>query len=130
MAINYLRSGALFALFAVALGAFGAHGLKSIVEPDKVSIFETGVRYQFYHAFALLIVGLIMLHAPNAKLRMAGKLFSVGIFCFSGSLYLLAIREVLGLGGFTAILGPITPIGGVILIAGWLYLFLGLGADD
>ena len=130
MAINYLRSGVLFALFAVVLGAFGAHGLKSMVEPDKVSIFETGVRYQFYHAFALLAVGLVMLHAPNSKLRMAGKLFTVGIFCFSGSLYLLAIREVFGLGGFTAVLGPITPIGGLIFIAGWGYFFLGLGGKD
>ena len=127
MAINYLRSGVLFALFAVALGAFGAHGLKSIVDPSKVSIFETGIRYQFYHAFALLAVGLVMLHGSNGKLRMAGKLFMIGILCFSGSLYLLAIRDVVGLGGFTAILGPITPIGGLILIAGWVYFFLGLG---
>lgn len=130
MAINYLRTGALFALFAVVLGAFGAHGLKSMVEPDKVSIFETGVRYQFYHAFALLAVGLVMLHAPGNKLRMAGKLFTIGIFCFSGSLYLLAVREVLGLEGFTVVLGPITPIGGLIFISGWVYFFLGLSEKN
>lgn len=127
MGINYLRTGALFALFAVVLGAFGAHSLKSIVEPDKVSIFETGVRYQFYHSFALIAVGLVMLHLPNAKLRMAGKLFSIGIFCFSGSLYLLAVRKVLSIDALTIVLGPITPIGGLFFIAGWFYFYRGLG---
>ena len=130
MSINYLRAGALFGLFAVALGAFGAHGLKAIVEPSQISTFETGVRYQFYHAFALLVLGLMMLHLNNKYLRWAGKAFIIGIFCFSGSLYLLALREVLSLGAFAKIIGPITPIGGLILMAGWLFFFMGIGKRD
>lgn len=130
MSINYLRAGALFGLFAVALGAFGAHGLKAIVEPSQISTFETGVRYQFYHAFALLVLGLMMLHLNNKYLRWAGKAFIIGIFCFSCSLYLLALREVLSLGAFAKILGPITPIGGLFLMAGWLFFFLGIGKRD
>ncbi len=130
MSINYLRAGALFGLFAVALGAFGAHGLKAIVEPSQISTFETGVRYQFYHTFALLVLGLMMLHLNNKYLRWAGKAFVIGIFCFSGSLYLLALREVLSLGAFAKIIGPITPIGGLFLMAGWLFFFLGIGKRD
>jgi len=130
MGINYLKAGALIGLFAVAFGAFGAHALKSIVEADKIGIFETGVRYQFYHTFALLAVGLVMLRLPNRHLRLSAKLFIAGICCFSGSLYLLALRDVLGIGSFVKILGPITPIGGLLLMLGWLLFYLGIGKRD
>lgn len=130
MGINYLRIGALFGLFAVAFGAFGAHALKSIVAADKIGIFETGVRYQFYHSFALLAVGLVMLHLSNKHLRLSAKLFIAGICCFSGSLYLLALRDVLGIGSFVKILGPITPIGGLLLILGWLFFYIGIAKRD
>lgn len=127
MGINYLKTGAIFGLLAVAFGAFGAHALKSLVSPERVEIFQTGVRYQFYHAFALLAVGLLMLHLVNGTLRNAAKCFIVGTLFFSGSLYLLALRDVLGLGGLTSVLGPITPIGGLILMLGWLFFFIGIG---
>ena len=127
MGINYLKTGAIFGLLSVVFGAFGAHALKSLVSPERVEIFQTGVRYQFYHTFALLAVGLIMLHLVNGTLRNAAKCFIVGTICFSGSLYLLALRDLLGLGGITSILGPITPIGGMILIIGWALFFIGIG---
>ncbi|HFC00891.1 MAG TPA: DUF423 domain-containing protein [Phaeodactylibacter sp.] len=127
MSINYLRAGALFGLLAVAIGAFGAHGLKQIVEAPQIAIFETGVRYQFYHALALIALGLLMLHLPNNHLRMAGRLFIVGIICFSGSIYLLAVKDVFLPSGFEKIIGPITPIGGLMLIAGWFFFYLGIG---
>ena len=130
MGINYLKTGALLGLFAVAFGAFGAHALKNIVEANKIGIFETGVRYQFYHSFALLAVGLVMLHLSNKHLRLSAKLFIAGTFCFSGSLYFLALRDVLGIGSFAQILGPITPIGGLLLMLGWLFFFIGIGKRD
>ena len=127
MSINYLRIGAIFGLLSVAFGAFGAHALKSLVSPENVEIFQTGIRYQFYHTFGLLTIGLLMLHISNNYLRIAAKCFIVGTICFSGSLYLLALREVVNFGFFTNILGPMTPIGGLILIVGWFYLFIGIG---
>ena len=127
MGINYLRIATLFGLFSVAFGAFGAHALKSLVSPEKVDVFQTGVRYQFYHTFALLAVGLVMLRLSNNYLRNAAKCFIVGTICFSGSLYLLSLREVLSLGFLTKVLGPITPISGLILMAGWLLFFIGIG---
>lgn len=127
MSINYLRFGAIFGLLSVAFGAFGAHALKSLVSAQNVEIFQTGVRYQFYHAFALIGVGLVMLHLNNKYLRNSAKCFIVGTLLFSGSLYLLALREVFAFGFFVKILGPMTPIGGLILMAGWLLFFIGIG---
>lgn len=105
------------ALLAVALGAFGSHGLKSAVDAAGINTFEIGVRYQFYHAFALLVVGLLLYWRKNKLLTAAGWLFFTGILLFSGSLYLLAMSELLQLN--TSVLGPVTPIGGVAFIAGW-----------
>lgn len=127
MSINYLRIGAIFGFFSVAFGAFGAHALKSLVAVEDVEIFQTGVRYQFYHSFALLAVGLVMLHLNNNYLRNAAKCFIIGTLFFSGSLYLLSFRGVVSFGFFRNVLGPMTPIGGVILMAGWLLFFIGIG---
>lgn len=118
---------ALLGGLSVALGAFGAHGLESMVEAgkmqaDDIRIFETGVRYQFYHTFALLAVGLGY-HLLNPKLaKYAIALFLTGMIIFSGSLYLLTLSEPL-LGTRLSWLGAITPLGGVSLIAGWIVLF-------
>ena len=117
---GFLRTAAWLAAIAVALGAFGAHGLKKIVPPDTVSSFETGVRYQFYHVTAMLLEKF-----PGKWLVRAGYAFIIGIFLFSGSLYLLtAIKatEQVGLQG----IGIITPFGGVFFILGWVCLAVGL----
>jgi uncharacterized membrane protein YgdD (TMEM256/DUF423 family) len=120
-----LSLGAFFAGLGVILGAFGAHGLKKFLDIDQLQIFETGVRYQMYHAFALLITGVAFQYAPFKPLKLATAFFLIGILLFSGSLYsmtFLKIQGQVGLGG----LGIITPIGGVFFILGWLMLMLGV----
>jgi uncharacterized membrane protein YgdD (TMEM256/DUF423 family) len=111
--------GAIAAGVAVILGAFGAHGLKSRVDPALLVVFETGVRYQMYHALALLAVGLARVHWPSALVSMAGWFFLVGIVIFSGSLYLMTATGARWL-------GAITPIGGVAFIIGWIVLAAGV----
>ncbi|MEM1214462.1 MAG: DUF423 domain-containing protein [Bacteroidota bacterium] len=112
-----IRMGALLLAAAVLLGAFGAHALKAMVDPAKVAIFETGVRYQFYHALGVLVCGLVAERANPTRLRWAVRLFLVGILLFSGSLYLLTFTEQLLLPW--GIIGPLTPIGGVCFVAAW-----------
>lgn len=122
---GFLITGALLALVAVILGAFGAHGLKPLLTDSELVTFETGVRYQFYHAFAILVTGILFREGSRTYLRWAGRLFSVGVLIFSGSLYLLtAIR----LSGDQTIqwLGPITPVGGLCFVAGWLMMILAI----
>ena len=111
----FLVLGALFSFLGVAAGAFGAHFLKSVLSPDLLAVFETAVRYQMYHAFALLIVGGACEQFPQASLTPAGWLFAIGIVLFSGSLYALAFTGI-------AELGAITPLGGVGLLVGWGWL--------
>lgn len=112
----FFALGSGFALLAVAAGAFGAHGLRGRLSADLLEIFEIAVRYQMYHALALLGVSLAMGHLPNSsQLNLAGWFFTAGIFIFSGSLYVLALSS-------TRWLGAITPIGGVSFLAGWLCL--------
>lgn len=111
-----IASGAAFGLLAVALGAFGAHALKTRLAPDMLSVFETGARYQMYHALAILLIGTLALSRPSALLSAAGAAMMIGVFVFSGSLYLLALTE-------TRWLGAITPLGGLAFLGGWA-LFL------
>jgi uncharacterized membrane protein YgdD (TMEM256/DUF423 family) len=110
-----LSAGAGFALLAVILGAFAAHGLKAVLNAQQLTMFETASRYQMYHAIALLVVGLMLTNAQFSRslLRLAGIAFILGIILFSGSLYLLAL---LGAGW----LGAITPVGGIAFLSGWL----------
>lgn len=112
-----LGLGAASAAIAVLLGAFGAHGLRARLASDLLAIFETGVRYQMYHALALVAVGLWAMRAPASLLGTAAILFAAGTFLFSGSLYALALTG-------TRALGAITPFGGVAFIAGWVCLLL------
>lgn len=121
----FLSIGALLGGIAVALGAFGAHGLKKIVPPDTVSTFQTGVQYQMYHALALIAVAIAFEKFPNKVMSWAGISFCVGILLFSGSLYLLTILKATGKVGMEGI-GIITPFGGLFFIVGWLLLFLGV----
>ena len=109
---TFFALGAAFGLLGVALGAFGAHGLKGTLSPDMLANFETGVRYQMYHAVGLLAVAWAVTRWPGGLTTAAGWLFVVGILIFSGSLYILSITGIRWL-------GAVTPIGGVALIAGW-----------
>ena len=117
---RFLALGCTAALLAVALGAFGAHGLKARVTPELMAAYKTGVEYHFYHAFGMLFVGLAALHLPESRrLRMAGWAMLAGIVLFSGSLYLLALT---GQGW----LGAITPLGGLAYIAAWALFALAI----
>jgi uncharacterized membrane protein YgdD (TMEM256/DUF423 family) len=118
----FLRTSAVLGFFAVAIGAFAAHGLKPHLNADQQVTFETGVKYHFIHTLALLAVA-IMLHFGRKKhLNLAGWGFIIGIFFFSGSLYLLSTRSLHGMS--VEWLGPITPVGGLFFLAGWVALFL------
>ena len=124
---GFLRTAAILGLLAVTLGAFGAHGLKQIVPPEAITTFETGVRYQFYHALALLATGMLFEKFPLRSIRYAGICFITGIVLFSGSLYALTLLQATSTVGLRGI-GAITPFGGLFFIAGWLCLFLGVRA--
>ena len=110
-----LRLGAALAALAVATGAFGAHGLKSLVDSSALATWETACRYHFYHALGIIITSFL----PSGNAWMASRFFLAGIVLFSGSLYLLTFRDVLDL---PALLGPLTPLGGLCMIIGWLAL--------
>jgi uncharacterized membrane protein YgdD (TMEM256/DUF423 family) len=112
---TFLLVGALAAFVGVALGAFGAHGLRTRVSSEMLAVFETGVRYHLYHAFAILIVALALARIDGWLIRAAGWLFTAGIVLFSGSLYALALSGV-------TILGAVTPIGGLAFLLGWACL--------
>ena len=117
-----LMTGVIFAGLAVAVGAFGAHALRPVLEAHgRTETFELAVRYQFYHSFAILFSGVLMYHFPSRHINRAPICFAIGIVIFSGTLY------VLSLSGIRA-LGAVTPVGGVLFIAGWLMLFVGINA--
>lgn len=122
---TFLIIAAVLGALSVTLGAFAAHGLKKIVPPETVATFETGVRYQFYHTFAILVVGLLLERMPAQALVTAGWLFLIGIALFSGSLYLLTALKATQTVGLSGI-GIITPIGGLFFIAGWVALLIGI----
>jgi uncharacterized membrane protein YgdD (TMEM256/DUF423 family) len=113
----FLIASAVLGALAVAIGAFGAHALKNIVSITALTTFETGVRYHFYHVFALLATGVLYQSLPVKKLICAGCLFIAGIILFSGSLYLLTL-----LPENYKWVGAITPFGGLAFITGWLLL--------
>lgn len=108
----FLSLGSVLAGLAVAGGAFGAHFLKGLLEPPMLTVFETAVRYQMYHALGLCLVAWVLECHPAARVSMAGWCFVVGIVLFSGSLYVLALS---GIRSF----GAVTPLGGAALITGW-----------
>ena len=111
----FFALGSASAFLAVALGAFAAHGLKSRLAPDLLAVFEVGVRYQMYHALALLAVAWASTRWPGTAVTASGWLFVAGTVVFSGSLYLLSLTGVRWL-------GAITPVGGLAFLAGWACL--------
>ena len=122
---GYLKTAALLGAFSVAMGAFAAHSLKGMVSDYALGIFETAVRYQFYHVFGLALIAILYKEYPGKWLKWAGRLFIAGIILFSGSLYALAVIKGAVLPGFSWI-GPITPLGGLCFIAGWICLFVAI----
>jgi len=114
---TFLLIGSAAGFLAVLLGAFGAHGLRGRLSPEMLAVFETGVRYNMYHALAILAVGLMMPTFGGWMPRAAGWAFTAGIALFSGSLYALALTGV-------TTLGMITPLGGVAFLVGWALLVI------
>jgi uncharacterized membrane protein YgdD (TMEM256/DUF423 family) len=110
----WIALGSLNAAFAVGAGAFAAHGLRERLDAHALEVFQTGARYQMYHALAIVIAGFLVGAGAN-RATTAGWLFQAGIALFSGSLYVLAVTGISGL-------GAVTPLGGIAFIAGWLWL--------
>jgi len=113
----FLKAGAISGALAVVLGAFGAHILKTLIAPDMLEVYKTGIQYQVYHTFALLVTAILMKFNPSQTLKWSGYLFIAGIIVFSGFLYLLAITGI-------KVLGMIVPIGGLMFVAGWICLLV------
>ncbi len=113
----FLIAAALAGLTSVVLGAFGAHGLQSLLSPEQIIVWEKGVQYQIYHALALFLCAIYLRKEFSVHIRNAGFCFIAGIVCFSGSLYLLSTKDITNIP--VVFLGPITPIGGFFFIAGW-----------
>lgn len=122
---GFLKTAAILGFLSVALGAFAAHTLKQKLPEAAVSIFETGVRYQFYHTFALLVTAIVYREYNTPLLRWSGILFIIGIVLFSGSLYFLTYIKGTGMTGFEWV-GAITPVGGLSFLLGWTFLFIGV----
>ncbi len=126
---TFLRIAALLGALSVILGAFGAHGLKQLVDENSLKIFETAIRYQFYHVFALALTGILYKEFGAKYLYYAGWMFILGIIFFSGSLYILTYKSVANVAGLNWV-GPITPIGGVFFIIGWICMVFSFGKSS
>tara|TARA_B110000285_G_C14704560_1_gene414955 strand:+ start:85 stop:471 length:387 start_codon:yes stop_codon:yes gene_type:complete len=120
---KFIKIAIFFAITAVALGALGAHALKEILTDSQLHSFETGIRYQFFHAITMLMLALNA-DKFNHSLTRILTLMTAGICCFSFSIYLLSIQHTLGFS--MPFLGPITPIGGLLLISAWIMLFFNI----
>jgi uncharacterized membrane protein YgdD (TMEM256/DUF423 family) len=115
-----IKTGIVFSLLTVAIGAFGAHGLSDLLNANgRIETFKTGVLYQLFHSLAIIITGILYEKYNSKKIGIAFILFALGIIIFSGSLYILSITNI-------GIFGAITPIGGLLFIVGWLYLYLSI----
>lgn len=116
-----ILTASFFGVLAVILGAFGAHGLEGKISEYHLGTWKTANEYQFYHTFALLFLSTFS-RAKSQSIRISFIAFTIGIVLFSGSLYLLSIKTLLGID--IPLLGPITPIGGLCFIIGWIGLFV------
>lgn len=119
---GFLKIGAVAGMLSVVLGAFAAHALKGMVGDPAIATFETGVRYQFYHALAMVLTGILFKDFNSGSTLVAGWLFFAGIILFSGSLYFLTYIQASVQPGMRWV-GAITPFGGICFIGGWLLLF-------
>lgn len=121
----FLIIGTVLAGLSVVLGAFGAHGLKKVVSPENVAVYQTGVHYQMYHALGLILIGILSERILNNYLSYAGVLFVAGIVLFSGSLYLIVSLYAMNK-TVPTVVGVLTPFGGLLFIAGWICLLISL----
>jgi len=115
----FIISG-LSGLLVILFGAMGAHAVAEVVSTDQLSAYKTGVMYQLFHTLAIMLIGVLMKEYNGKLLVYAAHLFLFGIVCFSFSLYLLALKDVFGWASFSKILGPITPLGGLLFMGGWV----------
>ena len=123
---KFLLTGLILIILAIVLGAFGAHGLEGKIPAKKIASFETGVKYQMYHTLAMFLIIIIQTKFETKLVKWAYFLFLWGIILFSGSLYFLCTRNLFN-ADWLKVLGPITPIGGVLFVAGWLcFAFVGI----
>ncbi len=117
---TFLLLGSINTFICIALGAFGAHGLKQILSTDMLAVFQIGVQYHLYHAFGMLFIGLLLLHFPKARLiEASGWLMLLGILLFSGTLYVTSLTEISGL-------GMVAPFGGTSFLSAWALLAFAL----
>lgn len=124
MKLKFIIAASLGGL-AVIMGAFGAHSLEKHISPESLNTWHTGVEYQFYHVLAILIAGILYQNAPSKVLALAARFFIAGIILFSGSLYIISTRAITGFENM-AFIGPLTPIGGLFFISGWVCLVIGI----
>lgn len=117
MSRSILLTASIFLALAVAIGAFGAHGLKARLTVEMIQIYKTGVEYHFYHALGLLLIGVLAISYPSKLLKWSAAFLTSGIVLFSGSLYILAITGL-------SWIGAITPLGGLSFITGWILIFI------
>ncbi|MGZ3958962.1 MAG: DUF423 domain-containing protein [Flavisolibacter sp.] len=121
----FLITGTVLAGLAVALGAFGAHGLKKIVAPETVAVYQTGVQYQMYHALALIFIGILTEKFGGSFIHYSGLFFLGGVVLFSGSLYLIVSLQAMNK-TVPTLIGIATPVGGLLFILGWAFLLTGI----
>lgn len=121
---SMLIKGSILGGLAVILGAFGAHALKEVLTPEQLISFETGVRYQMYHALALIFLFIISLKINHIFFNRAAQFIFWGVILFSGSIYLLTLKNMLNIEALKYVV-PLTPIGGSLIIIGWLFILLG-----
>ncbi len=119
-----IATGALLLAMAVALGAFGAHAMRERLDAERLANWRTGVDYHFIHALGLLLIGVLEPRIGSKAASRSAWLLVAGIILFSGSLYLLSAKDLLGMAGAAPILGPLTPLGGLCFLAAWVLLFI------
>lgn len=120
---NITATGSFIVAATIAIGAFGAHGLKGMLAADALTTFEVGVRYQMYHALGIIVLGMLPSISQKLKQRIFW-FFIIGILFFSGSIYLLSMNSILPFE--TSVIGFVTPLGGLLFIIGWILLAYGL----
>ncbi|SEP05316.1 DUF423 domain-containing protein [Mucilaginibacter sp. OK283] len=120
-------TASLLGMLAVITGAFGAHGLKAVLQPSQLEVWHTAVQYNFYHVFALLFLSTFK-ESKGKLIKAAYYLFTFGIIFFSGSLYLLSCRSIIGW-SWLIYMGPVTPLGGLLFILGWLMMAIAALGD-
>ncbi|MCB9361169.1 MAG: DUF423 domain-containing protein [Flavobacteriales bacterium] len=123
---NILIKAAILGCVGIVLGAFGAHALKAVLTPEQLASFNTGVRYQIIHAVVLLFLFLIVEKFELKQFKLAANFIFFGVILFSGSIYILTLKNILAIDALK-FAGPITPIGGLLMIFGWLFIFIGAG---